>query len=243
MWRRIAYRCGISRQRRFLKDRRGAAALEFAFVFPVFIVMVVTVMELSYHFLIGSVIESAALEASRFGLTGQSGAGTETREERIVRIVKENTYDLINPDDLVIDTLVYDSFSDIGKPEPFVDENDNGQYDNGEVYTDGEHRWVDYSGHNTTAYGVMQDYYSNENQAKAFLNQQLSTVCTSMKDNDIEVYTIAFGEEVNNSTTILDLMEGCATTSTRFFAAPTPEDLQVAFKKIGKALQALRISK
>ena len=143
MWRRIAYRCGISRQRRFLKDRRGAAALEFAFVFPVFIVMVVTVMELSYHFLIGSVIESAALEASRFGLTGQSGAGTETREERIVRIIKENTYNLINPDDLVIDTLVYDSFSDIGKPEPFVDENDNGQYDNGEVYTDvnGNSQW------------------------------------------------------------------------------------------------------
>ena len=89
----------------------------------------------------------------------------------------------------------------------------------------------------------MQDNYSNENQAKAFLNQQLSTVCTSMKGNDIEVYTIAFGEEVNNNTTILNLMQNCATTSTRFFAAPTPEDLQVAFKKIGKALQALRISK
>ena len=37
---------------------------------------------------------------------------------------------------MTIDTLVYDTFSDIGKPEPFVDANANAAYDAGEVFTD-----------------------------------------------------------------------------------------------------------
>ncbi len=120
----------------FLKDRRGATAVEFAFIFPVFLTMVVAIMEFSYHHLLNSVIESAALEASRFGITGDTGGGGETREERITRTIKENTYGLMTINELVIDTLVYDSFEDIGKSEPWADANSNGVYDFGETFTD-----------------------------------------------------------------------------------------------------------
>ena len=33
-------------------------------------------------------------------------------------------------------TLIYDSFADVGKPEPYDDENENGEYDEGEDYLD-----------------------------------------------------------------------------------------------------------
>ena len=42
-----------------------------------------------------------------------------------------------------LDTLIYDSFSDVGKPEPYVDANGNGSWDAGEAYTDvnGNAQW------------------------------------------------------------------------------------------------------
>ena len=42
-----------------------------------------------------------------------------------------------------LDTLVYSSFADIGKPEPFTDENGNGTWDAGEPLTDvnGNAQW------------------------------------------------------------------------------------------------------
>jgi hypothetical protein len=43
----------------------------------------------------------------------------------------------------VVETKIYPSFNDVGKPEPFTDTNSNGQYDAGEPYTDinGNGQW------------------------------------------------------------------------------------------------------
>ncbi len=73
------------------------------------------------------------------------------------------------------------------------------------------------------------------------LNSRLLTVCESMRDLGILVYTIAFG---NLSSSTRNLMSECAgDDSSRFFNSPSSSDLQSAFESIGSELSNLRISK
>ena len=51
-------------------------------------------------------------------------------------IVEAKTYGLLDMDQLEMETLVYESFADIGQPEPFDDANGNGAYDGGEHFID-----------------------------------------------------------------------------------------------------------
>lgn len=122
--------------RLLLRDRNGSTMVEFAIVFPAFLVMVLGIIEIAMVIFIASSIESAVLEASRFGITGGSSAGGASRQQRVLDIVEENTYGLVDMDAVEIETLVYGSFADIGEPEPFDDENLSGVHDDGEPFTD-----------------------------------------------------------------------------------------------------------
>lgn len=113
---------------------RGATAVEFALVLPVLLLFLVGSVESAIVLFIGSSIESAVLEASRYGITGQGDDGS--RASVIRRIVDERTYGLLDMDAVDIDTLVYDDFDDIGKPEPLTDTNGNHVWDVGELYDD-----------------------------------------------------------------------------------------------------------
>ena len=92
-------------------------------------------MEFSGIMFVQAILEGSAREASRYGLTGFTSGGV-SREDQILAIVEDNTYGIIDMDELQIDTLVYENFGDIGQPEPFTDENGNGVWDNDEPYTD-----------------------------------------------------------------------------------------------------------
>lgn len=54
-----------------LRDRRGAAAIEFALVAPLFLLLLVSILEISVMFFTSSVIEGATKEAARQIRTGQ----------------------------------------------------------------------------------------------------------------------------------------------------------------------------
>jgi Flp pilus assembly pilin Flp len=122
--------------RRFAKRRDGAATIEFAFGIPILLAFVIGVIEIANLMFLGASLENAVLHASRYGVTGQAdGAGT-TRVDRVRAIIEEQTFGMIPAEDLVIDTLVYESFADFGQPEPFADANTNGTYDTGETFSD-----------------------------------------------------------------------------------------------------------
>lgn len=127
---------------RLRRDDRGALMVEFAVVFPILLLGILGTIETATIIFIGSSIESAVLQASRFGITGNTSNGV-SREERVREIVGEKTYGLVNMDEVTIETLVYESFADIGKPEPFQDTNTNLAYDLGEPFTDvnGNGQW------------------------------------------------------------------------------------------------------
>ncbi len=123
------------RLRRLAGDSRGAVALEFALLTPVMLLFFIGGIEMAIVLFISSTIEAAVFEASRFGITGETTPGV-TRQERVLQIVGDKTYGLVKMDEVEIETLVYDTFSDIGQPEPWEDENLNAAYDAGEEFTD-----------------------------------------------------------------------------------------------------------
>jgi hypothetical protein len=80
---------------------------------------------------------------------------------------------------------------------------------------------------------------TNSNTAVTRLNTRLTTVCTAMKNNNIVVYTIAFG---NPGATIQNLLRGCASQDSYYFNSPDSETLNRAFRMIGDSLSNLRVS-
>jgi hypothetical protein len=113
----------------------GTAAMEFAFLAPIFIGMIAAILEFSGIMFVQTMLEGSAREASRYGITGFTQAGV-SRDEQILAIVAENTFGIIDLDDLQMETLVYENFGDVGQPEPFTDQNANEIYDAGEPFTD-----------------------------------------------------------------------------------------------------------
>jgi Flp pilus assembly protein TadG len=119
----------------------GATAVEFALVLPVLLLTTLGTIEMAIVLFIGSSMEAAVIEASRYGITG--GETGVSREQQVRNIVEAKTYGLLDMDRVDIDTLVYASFADIGQPEPFTDDNLNGAWDTGEPFTDvnGNGQW------------------------------------------------------------------------------------------------------
>lgn len=130
--------------RRRIHDDGGKAIVEFAFVAPIFLGITLSILEFSGIMFVQTLLEGGAREASRYGLTGQQPEGV-SRENMILQIVSENSFGIIDVSDLEMTTLVYDSFEEVGQPEPFTDENGNDAFDDGEPYTDvnGNGSWDD----------------------------------------------------------------------------------------------------
>lgn len=60
---------------RLLANRRGAGAVEFALVAPLFIALMLSILEAGYYFFINSAVTEATTKASRLIRTGQAQNG------------------------------------------------------------------------------------------------------------------------------------------------------------------------
>jgi Flp pilus assembly protein TadG len=77
-------------RRRFLKDRRGAAAVEFAIVAPVFLALMFSTFEVGWFYFANSVTDAATTAAARLVRTGQVQNWTGSDAEKFQRL-----YDVI----------------------------------------------------------------------------------------------------------------------------------------------------
>ena len=111
--------------KRFLKDRSGANAIEAALAFPVFILMLIGVIELAMLMFVQVAVEGGLREASRYGITGQQPGGGVTREQQIATIIQKHSKDLVSIDATDIEMLVYEDFSSVGQPESYIDGDPN----------------------------------------------------------------------------------------------------------------------
>lgn len=121
--------------RRLAASCDGATALEFAFAFPVLIMLVVGMIEVAMIMFVSVSVEGGLREAARYGITGQEPA-TGTREEQILAIIERHTYGLVTVGAENVAMKSYDSFDDVGQPEPWTDINVDGEYTVGEPYDD-----------------------------------------------------------------------------------------------------------
>ncbi len=130
----------------FSKVRRnddGSAAIEFSFTAPLLIATIVGIMEFSMILFLNSVLEGSLRDAARFGITGFTPTGVN-REDVIIDKVQSATMGLVPITASNITTLAYSDFSEVGQPEPYIDDNPaNGMYDAGESFTDvnGNGQW------------------------------------------------------------------------------------------------------
>ncbi|WP_250453715.1 TadE/TadG family type IV pilus assembly protein [Caballeronia sp. ATUFL_M2_KS44] len=74
--------------RRFLRDDSGIAAIEFAAVLMIAVVLIVGTIELALEMIVDATVQVAAQEASRVGLTTTSPA-SGTRQQQALAIVNK----------------------------------------------------------------------------------------------------------------------------------------------------------
>ncbi|MCD8566364.1 MAG: hypothetical protein LRY36_00230 [Alphaproteobacteria bacterium] len=71
-------------------------------------------------------------------------------------------------------------------------------------------------------------------------NNRFEEVCTYLKDKDVVVYTITFTSGINDTTK--QYYRDCASSESKYFDAPTQDDLIATFNQIANELSNLRIT-
>lgn len=122
--------------KKLLNSERGAMAVEYALVLPVFLTMVLGSMEIGRVLMVYSALEGAVTESTRISITGNIPEGYETVDAYIEDYIKDTLNDVGIDAGIEISMRVYESFSDIGSEEPFTDEDGDLTCNNGEFYTD-----------------------------------------------------------------------------------------------------------
>lgn len=122
------------------RNEKGATIIEFAILGPIFLLMIVAMMEIGIMMVIQNSLDAAAREASRVGITGSEVLTSAEREEairtRVLEVVDRLSGGIAKEQNITITVRAYDELASLGQPEPFQDTNGNGQYDVGEFFTD-----------------------------------------------------------------------------------------------------------
>ncbi len=117
----------------------GAAMIEFGFVAPIFITLLIGIFEVGTMLVIQNSLDAAAREAARFGLTGAGFKGS-TRDKAIKNKVLDTiefySGGMADLKKVKITVSAYEQLERIGQPEPFDDANGDGIWTLGEYYDD-----------------------------------------------------------------------------------------------------------
>lgn len=109
---------------RFLGDRRGAVALEFAIVSIPFFLLLFAILEMALMFFIGQVLDTATISASRLIRTGEAKAQSLTQDQFKAKVCA-GMVNLVDCDArLYIDVQSYSSFGAYAPTSP-LDEDGN----------------------------------------------------------------------------------------------------------------------
>jgi hypothetical protein len=117
------------------RDDSGIAAVEFAFVAPVMILMICGFMEYAHVSSARTALEAGTMRAAR--AVAASDCPSQ-RQAIMTDIVKAAMKHVPSADGgkIEITTKAYSKFGDVGEGEPFNDANKNKKWDVGETYTD-----------------------------------------------------------------------------------------------------------
>src|SRR3954462_9317612 len=104
--------------RRFRRNRRGSAAVEFALVAPVFFALLFAIIETAIVFFAGQVLETVTQDSARFIMTGQAQTGGYTQSQFKPYVCGKISvlFDCVNG--VYVDVQSYPAFSGVSISDP-----------------------------------------------------------------------------------------------------------------------------
>lgn len=126
--------------KRLRRDEEGATLVEFAFVAPVLILMIVGLFDIAHSQYTSSLMNGAMQQAGRNLTLESAGSQQGTIDQRVISQVQQ-----VAPSNatVTLEKLSHFDFSDIGEAEDYDDDNDNSICDAGEAFVDsnGNGQW------------------------------------------------------------------------------------------------------
>jgi Flp pilus assembly protein TadG len=110
--------------RRFRRNRRGSAAVEFALVAPVFFALLFAILETGIVFFAGQVLESVTQDSARTILTGQAQTSALTQAQFKTSVCNRISVLFDCPNGIFIDVRSYSAFASVDITAP-IDSNGN----------------------------------------------------------------------------------------------------------------------
>ena len=88
---------------------KGATAVEFALIAPLFFLIFLGIFEVGAILLIQTSLETSILQVSRFGRTGSTVTG-QTSQQTALALASQYSFGLVNPTNLVLTVTPYANF-------------------------------------------------------------------------------------------------------------------------------------
>ena len=125
--------------RRLGRNDRGNAIVEFALTAPLFLLILMGIFDFTWQIYAKNTLQGVVNNSAR-AATLEGNALNQTVLDNKVRDQIHNVFPLGS---VTFNRKAYDSYSEVGDPEAFTDQNGNGQYDSGECFEDvnGNNNW------------------------------------------------------------------------------------------------------
>ncbi len=125
----------INKLRTLRRDDVGAALVEFAFVAPVLILLIMGILDVGHRIYATAILQGSVQKAARDASLDDGAANAGTIDDR----VKNLMLPVLQPEPISTFDFTrrnYSNFSDVSQPEDFTDTNNDGDCNNGEPYDD-----------------------------------------------------------------------------------------------------------
>lgn len=125
--------------RRLARDQRGTAFMEFALSAPLFLMLTLGGIDYCWQLYGQQVLQGAVNRAARSATLEGYVNDPTALDQAVLRKVRVVFHDA----QVNFSRKSYESFTEVGKPEPFTDRNGNNRYDSGECFEDmnGNNNW------------------------------------------------------------------------------------------------------
>lgn len=118
--------------RRLRRNERGTALIEFAFTAPMFLLLLMGVFDFCWQMYAQQVLQGAVSQSARLATLEDYADDQDALDEN----VRGRVLAVFKNADVEFERLAYESYDQVGKPEPLTDNNGNGVWDTGECFED-----------------------------------------------------------------------------------------------------------
>ena len=122
----------LLRHTALLRDKTGAALIEFAIIMPVMLMLIFGTLEFGLNIYLRAVLEGTMQQAGR----NSSLQSAQTGQSTIDAYITNQIHNILPSATVTFVRENYSTFSSVGRPEDFTDTNGNGVHDSTECFQD-----------------------------------------------------------------------------------------------------------